>query len=705
MSLKDLNLKLQYRSLDQSELVDNFYVPILSEAILYQRAVGYFSSSLLFHLSKGISKMIGRNGRIEIIASPDLSNEDIKAIENGYASRKQIIESSLLDSLQEPKSSEERERFNYLAHLISTNIMDIKIAVLRNTINKGIYHEKFGLVKDKDGNRIAFTGSLNETGAGIKLNFESIDVFCDWKNEIDKERIEQKHNDFDKLWNNKTKRVQVYRCPDAIKKKILKYKKEDIIEEKEPYLIPSEKKILTIPQKIKLRDYQKEAVKEWLGNKAIGIMNMATGTGKTITALAATKELINKLNEKNLFVLIVCPYKHLVEQWAEEVENFNQRAIKISSDYKWETKLKNKIHRYNEAIINELFVITTNASFKSKKFQRYVKKINKDILLIIDEVHNAGTIQFLNNLDEKYTYRLGLSATPKRYYDNYGTKKIEEFFQKEVYKYGLKKAINDGYLSKYYYYPQFVYLNNKEFNQYIKLSKEASAYIRETKEGTKITDKGKRILIERARIIAGVEDKVKKLKDLFIENKDSYYNLVYCGATYVEEKITNDEIRQIEAVTKMLGYDYNMKVKKFTAEESLEERSRIIKEFSDGHSLQVVVAIKCLDEGVNIPSIKNAYILSSSSNPKEFIQRRGRVLRKSENKNFAYIYDFICLPRKTNQIHLQDEKILKYDISLLRKEMNRALEFSELAENKHSAREPLLKIIEVYKDYTGKEIL
>jgi len=717
MTLKDLNLKLSYRSENKAEMLKDFYLPVLSNAKIYKRAVGYFSSSLLLNLTNGISELIKKQGEMQIVASPKLIKEDIEAIKKGYEVRDNIVEKALMRDFKEPQKQEDLERFNYLAHLISSGLLDIKIALVDGGQISGIYHEKIGIVEDEKDNVIAFTGSLNETKGGVENNFESIDVYCSWEGGKDLKRIEGKQKAFDKLWDNKTNRLSIYTFPDAIKEKILEYKKNNIISEEEfnsygngeeetSYLIKEtifEEKYPKLPKWLELRDYQKEAIESWRKNEFNGLFNMATGTGKTITALSATVELWNDINDK-LIVLIVCPYKHLVDQWVEDINEFNMDYIKIYSDNRnWHKNLKKKINRYNLDIIDNLCIITTNGSYKTNRFQEAIKDIDKNILFIVDEVHNAGSEGFLDKLNNNFEFRLALSATPERNYDEEGTEAIKNYFDKEVFYFGLGEAINNGFLVNYYYYPQLIYLTNKEFNEYVKISKQISKSIINTDEGVKLTQKAKMLLINRARLVAGAENKLPKLKELMKDRTNSNYNLVYCGATYVENETSDSEIRQIEAITKILGNELDMRVAKFTAEENMKERKSIIENFSDGESLQVIAAIKCLDEGVNIPAVQNAYILASSSNPREFIQRRGRILRTHKNKNFAYIYDFITLPREIKDVSLLDEEMLKYDWSLIRKELKRAKEFAGLAVNKYSALEALENVENQYKKYIKED--
>lgn len=715
MGFRSLDINIQYRSERDKDIIDNFYVPVLSNAKIYKRATGFFSSSILIEISKGIDCLVKNKGKVQLIVSPELSDEDINAIIIGYELREQIIEKALLRKFYEPQNDIEKERLNYLAHLISENLLDIKIAIVDNGKTNGIYHEKIGIVEDMCGDKLAFTGSLNETSNAVKRNFESIDVYRSWFGDVDSIRVSNKEQDFDKLWNNKTNRINVYEFPIALKNKILSYRREGYIKSEEELQVIEDvysnnyvrlnKNYPCFPIWFNIRGYQKEAIEAWKNNDFVGLLNMATGTGKTLTALSAIVALWRELRSK-LAVIIVCPYTHLVEQWKEDVISFNMDPIvaySTSKQTKWRQKLDNKIYRYNLGIINNICILTTNATYKTEKFQKFINQLSENVLFIVDEVHNAGAIAFTDTLNKNFKYRLALSATPNRYMDEEGTSRIFQYFGKEVYYFGLDRAIKEGFLTQYYYYPQIVYLTDEEYNKYIEISVKLSKFIAKKDGKIQLTDAAKTLLIKRAKIVSGAQMKLSKLRELFQDKKNTNYNLIYCGATHVEDEINGDEVRQIEEVVDILKNEMNMKVAKFTADETIGERKNIIDNFTNGESIQAIIAIKCLDEGVNIPAIQNAYIMSSSGNPREFIQRRGRVLRRYKGKDFAYIYDFITLPRDLNNVPLVDNNILKSDYSLIKKEIRRAMEFAQLAINKYQAIEILEDIQKMYNKFMVQE--
>ena len=344
MSFLDLDIHDEYRSL-KDNIGRDFYTPLLNEAAMYKRAVGFFSSSALTEMAKGITGLIENNGKIQLIASPRLSAEDIEAIHKGYELREQIIERALLASLTVPKNYYEERRLNLLANLIADGRLDIKIAFTESHRVLGMYHEKMGLFYDKEGNVVAFAGSMNESSTAMTLNYESIDVFCSWTK--DKDRVESKINTFSSIWNNCEPNVQIIDFPRVSKEILEKYKRGpiDLTIDKNEFSSDCDTTSFVYKQgpdttskvyekiegpvissSMNLYDYQMEAINEWEKRNFCGIFDMATGTGKTFTGLGAVSRLFERCNKK-LAVIIVCPYQHLVEQWIEDIVLFNMKPI------------------------------------------------------------------------------------------------------------------------------------------------------------------------------------------------------------------------------------------------------------------------------------------------------------------------------------------------------------------------------------------
>jgi superfamily II DNA or RNA helicase len=332
-----------------------------------------------------------------------------------------------------------------------------------------------------------------------------------------------------------------------------------------------------------------------------------------------------------------------------------------------------------------------------------VEKLRGNALIMVDEAHNFGAEGLSSLLSNRFSYRLALSATIDRHNDEEGTARIYDYFGEKCIEYTLERAIEEKKLTPYKYYPVIVNLNELELEKYSGLTYEIGKCIIKGRNGKiKLSEKGKRLALARARVIAGAEGKVSKLEELITPYLEDKHILVYCGATKIlrdDEDYTSvdeEDLRQIDAVTEMLGNKLNMRVSQFTSKEDVSEREILKREFSEGQTLQVLIAIKCLDEGVNIPSIKVAFILASTTNPKEYIQRRGRVLRLAPGKEYAEIYDFITLPRPLDEVPSLTHDQLKKELTLVRNELRRGEEFARIALNMVKAESVLDDIKEAY---------
>lgn len=702
MNFQELNIKKEYRSLLDSVAKD-FYIPLLSCAVKYQRAVGFFSSSCLIEISKGISELAKNGGKIQLVASPYLSDEDIEAIKSGYAMRDQVVKEAVRREMTEGKTPFEKARLNLLANLISDGVLDIKIAFTEDSDRMGMYHEKMGIISDSEGNRVAFAGSMNESATAMTLNYETIDVFCSWKDEED--RVVAKENAFISIWNDTEPNIKIIEFPELKQEIIEKYKRSvpDFEIDKKEYAADDDSVLHTdlgvfteygpkFPEWFKLHDYQDEAITEWQKRDYRGIFDMATGTGKTYTGLGALTVLSKNIDHK-LAAIIVCPYQHLVEQWVEDILKFNIEPIigySESSQKDWQKRLKDAIRDQKLKVRGKEFFcfICTNATFSSNYVQTQLAKIKSDTLLMVDEAHNFGAPYLSCLLFDNYKYRLALSATLERHNDEEGTAKLYDFFGEKCIEYTLDRAIEEKKLTKYKYYPIVVTLTEEELEAYDNLSYEIGKCIMKGKNGKlKLSSRGERLALQRSRIVAGAKNKLALLEEVIQPYIHDKHILVYCGATKGLEQnqdrsdVDSEDIRQIDAVTDLLGNKLGMDVSQFTSKESVEEREVLKREFSEGDTLKVLIAIKCLDEGVNIPKIKTAFILASTTNPKEYIQRRGRVLRLADGKEYAEIYDFITLPYGIEEVTSLTAAQVKRNSTLVKNELRRAEEFSRIAVN------------------------
>ncbi|NBK00016.1 DEAD/DEAH box helicase [bacterium 1xD8-48] len=723
MGLREQKIKSEYRTLIDN-VVQDFYIPLLKEAMSYKRAVGFFSSSSLVEISKGIAEMASEGGKIQIVASPYLSDEDIEAIRKGYSDRNQVIEKALLAQImEEPSDYYSMERLNLLASLIADGIMDIQIAYTEDKSGIGMYHEKMGIIEDAFGDKIAFSGSNNESATAMTINYETIDVFCSWGALSEAERVKLKENAFYSIWNDMEPNIKVLKFQNVTDTFIEKYRKKsaNFNIDKEQFArrmvayagkiqalpLECDKPIgARIPEDVELYRYQKDAISTWVGENYRGIYDMATGTGKTLTALGAISKLSEDLDDV-LAVIVVCPYQHLVEQWVDDIVRFNIKPIigySNSAQKDWKRRLDKAIRDQKLRRDKSFFCfVCTNATFANMTVQEELGKVCAPILLVVDEAHNFGARSYARFLDNRFSYRLALTATLDRYRDDEGTALLYNFFGKKCIVYSLEQAISEDKLTRYKYYPVLVYLNEDELQQYERKSYEMSKCLTKRKNGKyKLNKHGEILAMERARIVAGAGQKLDALRECIAPYANDNNILVYCGATNVineyadSSSIDGADTRQIEAVTKILGNEFHMKVAKFTSEENMETRATIKEQFQKGDRLQAIVAIKCLDEGVNIPDIRTAFVLASTTNPKEYIQRRGRVLRKAANKPFAEIYDFVTLPRKLNSVSSLTKEQVQRELSLVKNELARIKEFGKMAMNPMLANSLIWDIQEAY---------
>lgn len=531
---------------------------------------------------------------------------------------------------------------------------------------------------------------MNESENAFKDNYESFDAFCSWTN--DSERVFQKQMAFKAIWEDYEPGVETIDFPEAVKNRLYEYnpdlssKNNKSNEQKCNEFDLREKKAIFLPDDFKIREYQNSAIHIWEEKGFRGIYDMATGTGKTLTALASIEYLYRK-NRERLAIIIVCPYQHLVEQWVEDIVRFGIQPIigySASSQKNWKKNLEQAVRSFNLKVTDMFCFVTTNASFVTKKVQEQILLLGKDSLFVVDEAHNMGAANYRRYLPTAFEYRLALSATIDRHNDETGTTALTDYFGEKCIEYSLREAIDNKMLTRYFYYPVLTYLDADELEEYINLTHQLATAISKKAGKTVLSEYAKQLLIKRARVIAGTRGKLPELKKIIEPYKDDKHLLIYCGATTIKE-VDADEMdfgaRQIDLVTNMLGNDMGMRVGRFTSQESSQERAQIRAAFAEGNMLQALVAIKCLDEGVNIPSIKTAFILASSTNPKEYIQRRGRVLRKFPGKDYAVIFDFITLPFPMDEIGFQSQEIINSTKGLVKREIIRMLDFAEIAEN------------------------
>ena len=467
MSFKNINIKREYDS-DEDDLVSEFYMPILSQATTYYRRSGFFSSSSLAVSARGIADLIRKDGKMKLICNVYLSRNDCEALKRAQEDPiKFLNESNIVEDLRNIEDEIERDHVEALGWMLAKGFLEIKIAFPQN--NVGIYHPKVGIFFDEEGNYISFSGSENESFKAMIHNIEEFKTFKSWVDwSCPSARSDLRK--FEREWIGDTKKTVVVDLPKAFKDEIIIYAPHEKAD-----LALLNKNYGDIYKKFKeplpARDYQNDAVKKWFDNNCRGIFNMATGSGKTITALNCYKTLKEQSND-NFLTIVVCPQKHLVNQWGEVInEFFIEKIVSTVDNNSWKNHLKKIIREVQRKENYFPFVLTTHNKFSDPEFIKIIEKRKTNIFLIVDEVHGVGASVFQNGLRPIYQYRLGLSATPERWFDDEGTIIIDDYFEGCVFKFTLDEAIEAGFLTEYDYWPHFVTLTDAEFDEYMELTK------------------------------------------------------------------------------------------------------------------------------------------------------------------------------------------------------------------------------------------
>jgi superfamily II DNA or RNA helicase len=655
------------------DFVDEFYNPLLSRATEYKRGVGYFSSSWIRSAARGMAELAANGGTAKWITSPIIGEDDLNALERGSeAQQDDVLKSVLDDKITNLRFDLEYNTRNTIAWMVADGILDIRFAVPENELS-GNFHDKFGIMEDGAGNKMAFHGSQNDSQTALS-NYEAYSIDCSWLSDRDKEGVHNQERRFNRLWEGKTQNVAVYTIPEGIEEDIAQLRDDDY----RPYELPGK----SSGPGVTLRPYQREAVDAWFENGSRGLFEMATGTGKTFTALAATEEFLETEERPNLIVIAV-PFTHLAPQWEEEMELFDipdPLYVYGTDNPDWKSDLSKAVSNLNQGIDKTNVLLTTHTTLSHEFFREKIQSHRGTSLLIGDEVHHLGSEHHQKGLLNEYDYRIGLSATPERYYDEEGTEFLLEYFNETIYEYTLEDAIPE-FLAEYDYHPVIVELTSDELEDYQRLSHKLAKLSHNEDADDEVRE---RVAQKRANIIKSAENKYARLTSVLRRLDPIDHLLVY----------TNSE--QLTEVQKILN-EYDIIQHKFTYREDSEQRQAILDGFEKGE-YDALVAMKCLDEGVDVRATKQAILMSNTGNPMEFIQRRGRVLRQHENKEKATIFDFIVVPTMNPDAELKES-----ERNILRKELRRFEEFAQHAKNEIEARNIIDKIRIQYEVSLGDE--
>lgn len=643
MSYKDLRIEKSYETTgDKNQLLNEFYIPFLNETTEYRRIAGYFSSSSLVIASKGIEGLIKNDGKMKLLISPELTEQDYEVIKmNGELNDKLEIFDNF-DINDFPIN----DNLEALAWMLKNGRLEIKIVVDKNS-GSSIFHQKIGIGFDQDGNQISFSGSINESANAWLNNIEEFKTFKSWEYEqLDYLLTDLKK--FNAYWNNEKQDIaSVYDIPESIKNKIISVSPRDVSD----LMVMKKYQKQTAQEKengLSLFEHQARAVEMWKNNEYRLLMEMATGTGKTRTAIGCFMQLKNKIEK--LVVVVATPQNTLSRQWKNDIENelgitFERSLIADGSNYKWKTDLEKVLLDVSSGIYSDAILYTTHASASSTDFMRLINTYGDmvNLLFICDEVHGIGSEKQKHALLDIYKYRIGLSATPERMFDEEGTSLIREYFGNKSFEFTIKDALNtinpltgQPFLNKFYYHPCFVYLNEVEMEKYKSYSKKIAAIINQEKPDIELLNN---LNILRSDILKNADEKMNMVETIIdkINRKER-----------IKDTIIFTTDKKIDDVLMMLGKKGIMR-SKITEEESASkivgvrgntEREEFIDQFRDG-TMQVLIGLKCLDEGIDIKNARIAILMASTTNPREFVQRVGRVIRVAKGKAYSEIYDLI----------------------------------------------------------------
>jgi len=732
----------QYESATEFEPI-GFFSECLFNSKRFDLKLGFFSSSAIRTLSDGFALFLYNGGTMRLIINNILSSQDKNVIIAGtFENPSTIFNLSDIAALKNTLSENGRHFFDCIAWLISEKKIEIKIITPKDS--EGIAHTKEGIFADEN-NIVGFNGSCNFSRTALLENRESIDVNCDWDNGISKLKAQNTLEKFEKTFSGNDETVK-YIKPNEIVTNILvnfggknidelleieselvgKKKQTPIRQTIKKALDKARKQFETEIEKIKIedvkpkfpypqgaREYQQNAFENWKNNKQQGLFAMATGTGKTITSLNC---LLQEYLKTNFYkALILVPTMSLVEQWEKECSkfNFNQNIIKVYSANNWQAELS---RLETLKLLDKDFsfvIIATYASFLTKKFQSQFKELPANTLFIADECHNMGSPSILRKLKLIHLQnRIGLSATPERQFQDEINNTIREFFGEKpendyTFSYTMEDAIKKEpkALCPYRYYPQIVRLTDSEFKKYVDYTRRIAAMHPKNEEEKEIYN---RLCIARQRIIHKAENKLDAFKSIlqeeYAKRKNLKYTLVYVPEGLADEDVifdasktdilqeTDADRNLLNLYTRTIGELFdNVPVKQFIGSTSSDDRKKILQGFANG-DLQVITSMKCLDEGIDVPRSELAIFCASTGNPRQFIQRRGRVLRLSVGKDEAVIYDLVVVPDPSG-----DDSLFKTEQGEVVKELRRIRDFAEMSENKHYTRQILEPILKYYQ--------
>ncbi|WP_058619939.1 DEAD/DEAH box helicase family protein [Methylobacterium indicum] len=706
--LRDLSLKAVYES-EEDDLLRDFYIPALANAKFYDRAVGFFSGAMLSFAAQGLSAFVRNNdGAMRLVVGGEVDDEDFDAIKQGYDLRdvSEKVGRSMVEEIDKIEDDLFNTRVELLSWLVAAGRLDIKVALKR----RGMFHSKIGILRDAAEDTVVFQGSANETVYALlpDFNYESMNVFPSWNDALE-DHLKPHVATFERLWANRSSKALVVPFPSAARDRLVKIARrakvatpeieeavwraavERYADELPAHQTPRLPQVLG-GRPFAIMPHQKHALEAWHARGGQAILALATGAGKTITATYAMVRFFEAT--RRLCVIVAVPYQNLADQWIEVLRPFGIHGYACyGGTGRWLEDVSEAVHSFDQGALPFLCLVAVNRTLAGDAFQRVLAKLpGENMLFVGDECHRHSAVAANAALPRKARLRLGLSATPDHYLDDAANARLTDYYGEIGDRYGLREALEDGVLTPYRYHIALVDLTEEETQAYQELTDRISEQI--ARSGKDFRGEGDphldRLLFERARLLGGARNKLDALKGL-LGPEPVRHTLFYCSdaTVLVDDEDEGESVpqRQVEAVSGILQRR-RWRNSRFTSRESLRERRDMLDRFRLG-DIDALVAIRCLDEGIDVPACQRAYILASSRNPRQFVQRRGRILRKAPGKEQAEIFDLMVrVPAGALDSHVERK--------LLVEEFKRVSEFAGLARNSGEVIETLMPLMREY---------
>lgn len=695
----ELHIKSCYES-GVDNIVEDFYELVLSCSKTYDRIAGFFSSSSLALAARGMGEFILNGGKMRLICSPVLSKQDACVISDVIDKGKDFSNEISLD-LDSITDSFERDHIKALGWMISRGLLEIKLAILtdeygnveygEDVLKNGLFHQKIGLLTDSDGNSLSFSGSVNESASAWGKNDEEFKVFKAWAGADEYYNSDRQR--FDDFWLSKRNNVKIFPLPQALKEKIIVYSKDF-----EPSTLNRKNRLVAkkFETVIPLFPYQNDALIQWKDNSFSQLFEMATGTGKTRTAIAGMEYLVR--DGRKIITVVACPQSTLSLQWKSEIEKLNVNGgefiVADGNNPNWFLDLQTLLLRQQVGMSDKVIVFTTHDTASSDRFTNLMKRMlrpNNINLFIGDEAHWLGAPSLRKALLPEYNYRIGLSATPSRWFDDEGTTQLVNYFGNNSFEFTIKQALiqvnpltQRHFLVNYYYIIRKVCLNTEEMRKYKIETRRLLGLSSKAVNDKDAKESYQRVLERRAKIIKNADSKYYELVKILqeINSNDMMENIIIF--------VSPEQIVKVGQIIAGMGIAYH----KLTQDEGtkaesryggISEREFIISNFKK-KNYKVLIAIKCLDEGIDIPSASIGILMASNTNPREYVQRIGRIIRQDEGKKCAYLYD-LCVSTFPDS---DDSELGKLEKKIRAKEKIR---MREIASNAINSADALLNIV------------